>query len=576
MTEQCVQTIEAWIENTCEEDDPDTTAVTYSAQLSSESEEKKTLSNDIPLTTTQDSPAKRLRRLSSKLRSLEEEGAIAEEDYIQIMAAGKCAKKSEYIIIHILCLFHLIHNLTHIFHDIYHFTGSSKSMKPPTPTSAPTLIETYNLSSSTVVEIPKDDIAEPISLTLDGKCDSIQDITVIVNIEYPQVGHLSIGLFSPDGKNGTLMNQPSGDSDKSSGDKSDLSKLNSLTFNDSADSSDPDTIGAGADTSEDVPQGTFYSVGNGAKDEFGVTLVGNPNSLSDFKGNKNGEGTWSLFVLNNGKKTGTIHSVELTVECAIAAPPPVCSFCPDGLDDPDIEIPVDEMPTCQDASDFAATLTSTDEDCKSLKLAEPTCCPPPVTTTQATITTPETTTDATTTAITTTPGATTTAVTTTQASVCVVAPKEAAEGCVTDNGLNGCRDPGSSFGPANSQAFDIITAGETYCGSVSTYPRQFGFTFDSDNYVLTVPVRRDFKFELKLTGDTFNANLSVRKLLDESQPCGSSFSVFERDTTSEVEQTELLSIGTYKITVIPNERSGLECGTGKTYSYELKVTDLGP
>lgn len=190
-------------------------------------------------------------------------------------------------------------------------------------------------------------------------------------------------------------------------------------------------------------------------------------------------------------------------------------------------------------------------------------------------TTPETTTtDATTTAIATTTDSTTTAVTTTQASVCVVAPKEAAEGCVTNNGLNGCRDPESSFGPANSQAFDTITAGETYCGSVSTYPRQFGFTFDSDNYVLTVPVRRDFKFELKLTGDTFNANLSVRKLSDESQPCGSSSSVFERDTTSEVEQTELLSIGTYKIRVIPNERSGLECGTGKTYSYELKVTEI--
>ena len=93
--------------------------------------------------------------------------------------------------------------------EIYHFTGSSKSMKPPTPTSAPTLIETYNLSNSTVVDIPKDDIAEPISLTLDEKCDSIQDITVTVNIEYPQVGHLTIGLFSPDGKNSTLMNQES-------------------------------------------------------------------------------------------------------------------------------------------------------------------------------------------------------------------------------------------------------------------------------------------------------------------------------------------------------------------------------
>jgi len=103
LSEQCVQTIEAWIDNTCAEDDPDTAAVTYSAQLSSESEEKKTLSNDVPLTSTQDSPAKRLRRLSSKLRSLEEVGVIAEEDYTMIMAAGKCAKKSEYIIISTSC-----------------------------------------------------------------------------------------------------------------------------------------------------------------------------------------------------------------------------------------------------------------------------------------------------------------------------------------------------------------------------------------------------------------------------------------------------------------------------------------
>ena len=96
MSEQCRLTIEAWIENTCDEtDDSETAAVTYSAQLSSESEEKNTLSNDISLTTTQDSPAKRLRRLSSKLRSLEEEGLLEEDEYIQIMAAGKCAKKSK-------------------------------------------------------------------------------------------------------------------------------------------------------------------------------------------------------------------------------------------------------------------------------------------------------------------------------------------------------------------------------------------------------------------------------------------------------------------------------------------------
>jgi len=445
----------------------------------------------------------------------------------------------------------------------------------PTPTSAPTLIETYNLSNSAVVEIPNDDITEPISLTLDKQCDSIRDLAVTVSIEYPQVGHLSIGLFSPDGTNATIMNQPSGDSDKSSGDKSDLSKLNSLTFFDSADFADPDTIGAGVDTSEDVPQGNFYSVGNGAKDELGVTLVGNPNSLTDFKGNKKGEGTWSLFVLNNGKRTGTIHSVELTIECAVTAPPPVCPFCPDGLDDPDIKIPVDDMPTCQNASDFAATLTSTDPDCETLKLAEPTCCPPPVTTTQATITTPETTTsttDATTTAIATTTDSTTTAIATTRfPPSCIVAPMEAAEGCVEaqSSDLNSC-----NFG---RDQFDTITTdGTTYCGSLSSFTSTTSRSRDFDYYIFTVPSGgASILFEYKLTG-LGDVNFKLRKLVDDNESCGSINEGFgapgffvDNDSSSGLIPANDLPGGRYQLWVFPDTFL-LECGT-RTNFYEISV-----
>ena len=445
----------------------------------------------------------------------------------------------------------------------------------PTPTSAPTLIETYTLSNSTVVEIPKDDITEPISLTLDQPCDSIQDLAVTVSIEHPQVGHLSIKLFSPDGKNATLMDRPSGDSDKSSGDKSDLSKLNPLTFFDSSESKDPDTIGVDVGTSEDVPQDTFYSVGNGAKDEFGVTLVGNPNSLSGFKGN-NGEGTWTLGVSNNGKKTGTIHSVELTVECAIAAPPPVCSFCPDGLDNPDFELPSeDDMPsTCQDASDVAATLTSTDPLCVETfqLIAEQYCCPP-VTTTQATITTPETTTDA-----------TTTAIATTQAPSCIVATREAAEGCVQNkvNDFNGC-------GSSRIDVDDIEPDGTTYCGSLSTFT---GRDVDSgvlssrdvDYFIFSVP-RGQIEFRLQLTGDLFKANFEMRKLADADEPCGvidntgfsNGFGSSTEDTREALFFVDNLKVDSisgmskYRVRVFPDDESGLECGTEKTYSYQFSV-----
>ena len=54
--------------------------------------------------------------------------------------------------------------------------------------------------------------------------------------------------------------------------------------------------------------------------------------------------------------------------------PDTCQFCPGGLDNPDLKLPTDDGATCLQAKEFASTLLSTDTSCATLKSAETFCC----------------------------------------------------------------------------------------------------------------------------------------------------------------------------------------------------------
>ena len=56
-----------------------------------------------------------------------------------------------------------------------------------------------------------------------------------------------------------------------------------------------------------------------------------------------------------------------------------CHFCMDGMPDPDLVLPIPDGETCQQASDYAHTLTVDDAMCPTVLAAEALCCPAGVT-----------------------------------------------------------------------------------------------------------------------------------------------------------------------------------------------------
>ena len=52
-----------------------------------------------------------------------------------------------------------------------------------------------------------------------------------------------------------------------------------------------------------------------------------------------------------------------------------CHFCMDGMPDPDLVLPTPDGETCQQASDYAHTLTVDDAMCPTVLAAEALCCP---------------------------------------------------------------------------------------------------------------------------------------------------------------------------------------------------------
>ena len=66
---------------------------------------------------------------------------------------------------------------------------------------------------------------------------------------------------------------------------------------------------------------------------------------------------------------------QLQDTSSTAAESTSCSFCPSGLPDPTLVLPVEDGTTCLQAQEYAATLTVDDGSCATVKLAEAMCCP---------------------------------------------------------------------------------------------------------------------------------------------------------------------------------------------------------
>ena len=73
----------------------------------------------------------------------------------------------------------------------------------------------------------------------------------------------------------------------------------------------------------------------------------------------------------NKKKKRHLQTTATTTAAASTS----CSFCPSGLTDPTIVLPVEDATTCLQAQEYAATLSTDDAICSTVKLAEELCCP---------------------------------------------------------------------------------------------------------------------------------------------------------------------------------------------------------
>ena len=54
----------------------------------------------------------------------------------------------------------------------------------------------------------------------------------------------------------------------------------------------------------------------------------------------------------------------------------MCTFCPNGLSDPDLVLPTDDSATCAIAQGYASSLEESDPNCAMVSLAEALCCGP--------------------------------------------------------------------------------------------------------------------------------------------------------------------------------------------------------
>jgi len=74
-----------------------------------------------------------------------------------------------------------------------------------------------------------------------------------------------------------------------------------------------------------------------------------------------------------GMKTRQLQTSTATAVSSSSSTP--CSFCPTGLEDPELVLPDDSGTTCLQAQEYAATLFEGDDICPTLKFFEELCCP---------------------------------------------------------------------------------------------------------------------------------------------------------------------------------------------------------
>jgi len=142
-----------------------------------------------------------------------------------------------------------------------------------------------------------------LPVELNAGCDcTIANVAIAIGINHPFVQDLRMNLFSPDNNGVLLVSFPPSNANLVPGNK--------ITFDDSVDGAlNPQILGANIDGSGNILAGTYFAEG----DTSGEV---NDDGLGLFKG-KTAAGDWRFgvgdFAFGN---TGTIQSVELTIECA--------------------------------------------------------------------------------------------------------------------------------------------------------------------------------------------------------------------------------------------------------------------
>ena len=154
-------------------------------------------------------------------------------------------------------------------------------------------------------------------------CDNcaVQNVAIDVAIDTERISDLTMRLFSPDGKEVLLVDQPPSGAN--------LSPDVPITFDDSDTFTPPLELGLGLFSSEDIPAGTYNAEGVG----LGSGTYPNPGGLVKFNG-LNAKGVWTFEVYDNvpGPVGAFVESVELTITCS-----PLLT-CPGGPGDGSVSV----------------------------------------------------------------------------------------------------------------------------------------------------------------------------------------------------------------------------------------------
>jgi hypothetical protein len=137
---------------------------------------------------------------------------------------------------------------------------------------------------------------------------------------------------------------------------------------------------AGAVPSSDIVPGPVLTL-NGATVELAVSddgaiTVNDANvAIADIAASNGIVHVIDRVLLPPPTTTTTDTTTASTDAPAATAVVETCSFCPDGVDNPDLVLPTPDADTCTDASEYALGLAADDSECDYVKGAEALCCP---------------------------------------------------------------------------------------------------------------------------------------------------------------------------------------------------------